>query len=171
MKERETVNNIYLTGMPGSGKSALGKEASRELNKEFIDMDSLIENKAGKSINEIFNEEGEASFRALEKEVLKNVSECSGLLVSTGGGIILDPENVQRMKESGTVILIDRPLELLVKYIDIRKRPLLKNGKEEIRNLYQKRYDLYRKSADIVLINDNGMEKALEKLLQYIKEN
>ena len=165
------MNNIYLTGMPGSGKSALGKEASRELNKEFIDMDSLIENKAGKSINKIFNEEGEASFRALEKEVLKNVSECSGLLVSTGGGIILDPENVQRMKESGTVILIDRPLELLVKYIDIRKRPLLKNGKEEIRNLYQKRYDLYRKSADIVLINDNGMEKALEKLLQYIKEN
>ena len=163
------MNNIYLIGMPGCGKSALGKAAAKELNKGFIDMDSHIEDKAGKTINEIFCEEGEASFRMKEKDALKNISECTDLLVSTGGGIILDQENVQRMKESGTVILIDRPLELLVKYIDIRKRPLLKKGREEIINLHQKRYDLYLESADKILINDNGFESALLKLLNYIK--
>lgn len=162
------MNNIYLTGMPGSGKTTLAQGAAEKTNMKFVDLDALVEEKYCGSINEIFAEHGEAYFRGLEKAALKEAAAASGLFVATGGGIVLDPENVNIMQQSGTIIFIDRPLSNLLLDIETEKRPLLKEGREALVKLYEKRYEIYKSTADKIIINDGGTQEALDKLLTLL---
>ena len=164
-KLREDKENIVLTGMPGSGKSTIGKELAQKTKKEFLDTDALIEEKAGKSISEIFAQHGEAYFRDLETEVILEVSKKAGAVIATGGGVVLRQENVDALKLNGRVFYIDRPVHMLIPTDD---RPLA-GTKEAIRQRYRERSSIYKNTADVVIKNPHTSEKAVCKIMETLK--
>ena len=139
--------NIVLIGMPGSGKSAVGQELSRRTGLPLRDTDRLIEERAGKSIPELFRESGEAAFRDLESEVIRELSLQGGQILSTGGGAVLRPENVRVLRQNGRLFWLDRDPEALVPTDD---RPLADSA-EKIRQLYAVREPVYRAAADEII--------------------
>ena len=147
------MNNIYITGMMGCGKTTLGKELAKAAGRPFVDLDDEIVRRAGKSIPEIFAEEGEEAFRQRETEALRALSERENLIVACGGGTILREENVALMRETGRVLLNDRPLSRILSDITYDGRPVIAGGEEKLRRVYAERYTLYRKTCDVRLEN------------------
>ena len=118
--------NIFLVGPMGSGKSSLGKKLAKSLDKKFIDTDKEIEKKENKTINEIFENEGEKYFREKEKEFLTNIPNNLNMVIATGGGIVTDQENREKLKEN-RVIFLNASVERQSKRTSRSdKRPLLK---------------------------------------------
>ena len=116
--------NIVLIGMPGCGKTTLGKILNKELSMEFYDMDNYIERKTDKKISELF-EKGENYFRDIESLACEELSKNKNVIISTGGGVIKRKENIDFLKENGIVIFIDRSVDDIIGDVDISKRPLL----------------------------------------------
>lgn len=137
--------NIVLIGMPGCGKTTIGKLIADELDKEFVDTDSEIIKQINMPISDYFGKYGEESFRKIESEVIKRISAEQSSVIATGGGAVLNPDNIRLLKENGTVVFIDRPLEKLVTTSD---RPLSSN-REMLMKRYNERYQIYCSSADI----------------------
>ncbi len=136
--------NIVLIGMPGSGKSAVGQILAEKTGRPFADTDQLIVEKAGKSIPDIFREDGEEAFRDLESEVIRDVSLQGGQILSTGGGAILRPENVTVLRQNGRLFWLDRNPEDLIPTDD---RPLADTD-AKMKQLYRVRKPLYQAAAD-----------------------
>ena len=155
--------NVVLIGMPSCGKSSIGRAVAEKLNREFIDTDSVIEQRVGKSIPQIFNEHGEEYFRRLETQVIKDVCIESGKVIATGGGVVKKSENEFFIKCNSKVIYIDRNVELLV----TDGRPLSKD-KDTIKRLYNERKDLYNKIADIVVENNGDISCAINGVLNCL---
>ena len=139
--------NVVLTGMPASGKSTVGKIIAKELNREFIDTDILIEKAEGKTIPEIFSQYGEKYFRDVEERLIKSIAADAGKVIATGGGAILREANVDALKENGKIFFIDRPLESLMPTSD---RPLA-SDRDAIKKRYTERYEIYRNTADVAV--------------------
>ena len=158
--------NIVLIGMPMSGKTTLGKMLASAFNKEFIDIDKEIVKKENMSINEIFETKGEEYFRKIEKEFYKEYAKKNGLIISTGGGIVKNIESINRLKENGMVIFIDRKVE---KMIINNKRPLSKS-KEDIIKLYNERYNLYLKHSDKRITNNGSKKRAVIYMVEAFYE-
>jgi len=146
-KTLQKVQNIVLIGMPGCGKSTIGKKMAAETGKKFVDTDALVEEKAGRSIPDIFKDEGEAAFRALEAEVIADVCKENGQVVATGGGSVLNLENVRNMRQNGTVIFIKRDISKL----PVEGRPLSKS--HDLGEMYKERLPFYEAAADSVMEN------------------
>ena len=155
--------NIVLIGMPASGKSTNGKKIAKYLGREFYDSDTVIEKAEKLTIKEIFANLGETVFREKEHDTIKDLSKLSGVVISTGGGVILNPENIRYLKKNGKIYFIDRELE---KLICTDSRPLSSN-KKDLTALYEFRHPLYEKYADYVLKNDN----TFLELKEIINEN
>ena len=156
--------NIVLIGMPGCGKTTLGKILNTELAMEIYDMDNCIERKANKKISELF-EKGENYFRDIESVVCKELSKKKNVIISTGGGVIKRKENIDFLKENGIVIFIDRSVDDIIGDVDISKRPLLKEGKEKVLKLYEERYLLYKNYADKIVVNNTNIEDTKNKII------
>ena len=139
--------NLVLIGMPGSGKSAVGKILTETTGKPLADTDQLIVEKAGKSIPEIFREDGEPAFRDLESEIIRELSLQGGQVISTGGGAVLRPENVTLLRQNGRLFWLDRAPDSLVPTDD---RPLADTA-AKMKQLYQEREPVYRASADMII--------------------
>ncbi len=160
------MNNIYLVGFMCSGKSTVGKLLAKELGKEFIDIDKLIEKQTGKKITQIFKEKGESYFRKLEKEKIKEISDKKGLVVSTGGGLGADLENMNLMKKTGTVIWLKVSIDTVLKRCGTdRSRPMLSLPDEKLKQLFREREDVY-KLADITIETEG---KTPEQVFNEIK--
>lgn len=136
--------NIVLTGMPGSGKSTVGRVLARQLDRELVDTDTEIIRVAKKPIPEIFAQRGERGFRDLESQVIQEVSRRTGLVIATGGGAILREENVRRLRQNGRIYFLDRPAEDILPTDD---RPLARDM-EAVRQRYAERYPRYTSTAD-----------------------
>ena len=136
--------NIVLTGMPGSGKSTVGRVLARQLDRELVDTDTEIIRLAKKPIPEIFAQRGERGFRDLESQVIQEVSRRTGLVIATGGGAILREENVRRLRQNGRIYFLDRPAEDILPTDD---RPLARDM-EAFRQRYAERYPRYTSTAD-----------------------
>ena len=150
--------NVVLIGMPGCGKSTVGKYLSSLRNMKVIDTDALIVQKEGKEITQIFAEVGESGFRDIESEVIREVSSLQHVIISTGGGSILRPENVALLKENGKTCFLDCPLSIL-KATDSRP---LSNTQDKLRQRFEERYDKYCACADIrIECTDNFMDNAV----------
>ena len=156
--------NIVLIGMPGCGKTTLGKILNKELSMEFYDMDNYIEIKTDKKISELF-EKGENYFRDIESLACEELSKNKNVIISTGGGVIKRKENIDFLKENGIVIFIDRSVDDIIGDVDISKRPLLKEGKEKVLKLYEERYLLYKNYADEIVVNNKNIEDTKNKII------
>ena len=160
--------NIVLIGMPGCGKTTIGKILADELNKDFTDTDDEIIKRINMPITEYFAKHGEESFRRLESEVIKEISACQSSVIATGGGAVLNPDNIRLLKENGTVIFIDRPLEKLVTTAD---RPL-SSSRELLEKRYKERYGLYCAAADIKIDAVNEIEQNVKNIEEvFLNEN
>lgn len=156
--------NTVLIGMPSCGKSSVGKRLSELTSREFIDSDEEIIKSAQKSIAQIFNEVGENGFRKLEKEVICELSKKNGVIISTGGGAVLDCENVKRLSQNGVIFFIDRSLEKLITTDD---RPLSRDTLS-LKKLYDTRYPIYVKSAHITINGDGTVDDVTEEIMRKI---
>ena len=146
-KTLQKVQNIVLIGMPGCGKSTIGKRLAAQQGKKLIDTDTLVEQKAGKSIPEIFAQDGEAAFRALEAEVIEAVGKENGQVIATGGGAVLSLENVRNLRQNGTVVFIKRDIDKLAR----EGRPL--SQAQDLADMYKERLPFYEAAADTVMEN------------------
>jgi shikimate kinase len=149
--------NLFLVGLPGAGKSTLGRQLARRLNKHFVDADTELENRLGVSIPTIFEIEGEAGFRDREEVTLAELTQLVDVVLSTGGGAVLRPANRARLKENGTVVYLHADPHVLWERVrHSRNRPLLQTGDPRIRlaTLYGERDALYREVADHVIESD-----------------
>ncbi len=154
--------NIVLIGMPGSGKTATGMALSRLTGRDFCDTDALITENAGKSIPEIFLEDGEPAFRRLETETLKRVSKKSGAVIATGGGIVTIPENLRLIRQNSTCVLLDRDLSSLPS----DGRPLsIKNG---VAALAEKRLPLYNEWCDVKIAVRSGVNATANTIREVL---
>lgn len=151
----------------GSGKSTIGERLAEKLSKSFVDTDHYIEKKHNEKIANIFKTKGEKTFRSYEKEALKEVSSFD--IVATGGGIVENKENIKTMKTNGVIVFLNTPFEqITTRLTHDQNRPLWdSNLKEEMNNLYKRRYLLYKEAADII-INTSG--KSIEEIVVEIKD-
>lgn len=139
--------SLVLIGMPGCGKSTIGRLLAQKTGKEFYDTDDIIIQKAGMPISRIFNQCGEKAFRDMEQKCIAELSLKNGAVIATGGGAILRPENVHNLKKNGQLLFLDRPLEDIIPTED---RPLSAN-REELYNRAKERMPLYRREADRII--------------------
>jgi shikimate kinase len=149
--------NLFLVGMPGAGKSTLGRQLARRLNKHFVDADTELEQRLGVSIPTIFEIEGEAGFRDREEATLADLTQLVDVVLSTGGGAVLRAVNRVRLKENGTVVYLHAdPAVLWERVRHSRNRPLLQTGdpRHRLAALYGERDALYRQVADHVIESD-----------------
>ena len=112
---------------------------------------------------------GEDYFRENETNVCKEIGKLNGYIISTGGGIVLNPVNIKYLKENGIIVFIDRPLNNIKKDVDISSRPLLKEGSDKLDKLYNQRYQLYLDACDIRLVNDDSLEIVTDRLVELLK--
>ncbi len=161
---------LSLIGMPGSGKTTLGRLVARELGWDFVDMDDAIQDMAGRTIPELFSQ-GEPVFRQWEARVCARLSSVDRpTVVACGGGVVLTPGNIDALKAGGPVLFLDRPLAHIAGDIDRSTRPLLRDGMDRLYQLYADRYSLYRAAGDAVIQNDATQEVAVAAILVYLKE-
>ncbi|MGL5253744.1 MAG: shikimate kinase [Brevinema sp.] len=158
------MKNIALIGMMGSGKSLLSKMLSQNISRPLYSMDAEIEKQAGKTIVDIFKEEGEPAFRAWEKKLSQALSEQEGLIIDCGGGLITQEESVNFIKKSSILVFIQRPIDDILSTINKKTRPLAKDEQNFI-NLYQDRLPLYQKYSDFT-INNIKIDKTLQELIK-----
>jgi len=156
--------NIILIGMPGCGKSTIGSKIAKALERPFYDTDALIEERAGKPIPQIFAEDGEQHFRLLETKVLAEVSALSGVVISTGGGIIKRQENHSLLRQNGLIIFVDRPIQKL----STNGRPL-SSSLDAVAKLHEERLPIYRMLADYTLDNSGKIEQSISEIMRIIK--
>lgn len=161
-KIERITKNVILIGMPGSGKSAAGASLARLTGRFFCDTDEMIAEKAGKSIPEIFLEDGVEAFRRMETEALAETSKKSGLVIATGGGIVTVPENLNLIRQNSTCVFLDRSL----KSLPTDGRPLsIKDGVEA---LAEKRLPLYNEWCDVKLAVQGGVEETATMIRQVL---
>ncbi|MFP3872943.1 MAG: shikimate kinase AroK [Thiohalophilus sp.] len=167
-----SVNNIFLVGLMGAGKTTIGRQLAQDLGKEFIDSDHEIEARTGVNIPLIFELEGEAGFREREAAMLDELTGRDNVVLATGGGAVLREENRRHLKQRGTVVYLQANVkQLLERTRKDKNRPLLQTDDPEARltRLLQEREPLYLELADVVVNTDHGnirsvVDTILEKL-------
>ena len=163
------MKNLYIVGMMGAGKTCIGKIVAKKRRLRFIDTDAFIEVRAGMSVAEIFDREGEEGFRKRETETLRFLSKKKNCVISTGGGIVTREENIELMRNSGTVVWLKRDLNTVIENPRIRKRPLLAEDPTVIFDLMEKRTPAYKKACHFVVYNDEDRMGAVNEILRIIE--
>lgn len=162
-------NNIFLVGMPGAGKTTVGRQLARRLQRAFIDADHEIEARTGVRIPLIFDIEGEQGFRDREAKVIAELANESNLIVATGGGAVLRPENRAALKQGGTVVYLRATPRLLFERTRLDpNRPLLQVADPmlKLEELFAQRDPLYREVADLVV---NSLGGSINHLVKQVE--
>ena len=171
LKQRLSGRSIYLIGMMGSGKTSTGRPLAKRLGYGFVDADAVIEQVAGCTIPEIFERDGEAGFRAIERQVLNTISQRHSLVVATGGGVVSKPENWGQL-HSGIVVWLDVVPDQWLQRLkaDSTVRPLLQTADPEaaLNALLNERRPLYAEADLTVVINDETPDVVADGILQLL---
>ena len=168
-------NSIALIGFMGTGKTVVGKVLAERLGKEFLEMDALIEQKAGKAIPEIFQREGEEAFRQLEIEAAKQVSQRKNVVIACGGGVVLNKINIDRLKKESLLVYLKASPEVILRRTssDTSERPLLKadNRALAVNELLRFRKPFYERAADITIDTSKlDIDSVVEQIISKVKE-
>lgn len=155
--------NIVIIGMPGCGKSAVGRLLSEMLDMPFVDTDTMVEQGQGMTIPEIFTQFGEPAFRDMESRAAQAAAGMEGAIIATGGGMVLRQENMQALAAAGVVFFRDRPVEDIAGQ-DMTGRPLVGADTDRLYRLYDERIHLYRKYADHIISNTQTAQQAADKI-------
>jgi len=165
--------NIIFIGFMGSGKSSVGRSISKKFNKLFLDIDSMIENREDMKINDIFQKNGEKSFRDIERSFAQFIKQSiSNSIISVGGGF---PTAVKKIQNLGFVIYLDIDFDFMVSELsrykdEVEKRPLMQNL-DMARAIYDSRKDIYRSQSDITIqISDKNLESVVEEVEKFMIE-
>lgn len=162
--------HVFLIGMPGCGKSCLGRRVAMKLQTPYLDTDHYLADRTGLNTAQLFTAYGETAFRDGETRLLQDLCGARPGIISTGGGLALREENQRIMKNQGYIVLIDRPIEDIMMDIRAEKRPLLaQKGKDEIERIYEERMPIYRSIADATLCNDKGFQMGITVLEAILK--
>jgi shikimate kinase len=168
--------SIALIGFMGTGKTVVGKRLAEKLGKEFLELDAIIEKKAGKSIPEIFRQDGEISFRELEIAVTREVANVRNAVIACGGGIVLNKINIDRLRKECVIVCLTASPQVIIKRTsgDTDERPLLAVSDRawQIEELMKFREPYYKGSADIMINTsrmntDSVVERIIGKLEDY----
>ena len=155
---RAQMENIILVGMPGCGKTTIGRLLARETGKQFVDADEALEARVGRKITDIIPTDGEAAFRCLETETLAELGKQSGFVIATGGGCVTQERNYPLLHQNGTILWLTRALDKL----PTEGRPLSQTGK--LQQMLATRLPMYRRFADAVIENDGTVEETLAQI-------
>jgi shikimate kinase len=161
--------NIYLVGLMGAGKTTVGRQLAKRLQRRFLDSDHEIEARTGVRIPVIFEIEGESGFRRRESQVLEELAREPDLILATGGGAVLAPENRKCLRESGIVVYLHAPPDVLYERTrHDRNRPLLQvdDPLAKLRELYGQRDPIYRETAHIVVDSKHGAAGQLAQRIE-----
>lgn len=162
-------NKILLIGMPGCGKTTIGKLLSKELNYNFVDMDKYIVDISGQTIKSLFDE-GEENFRNFESKACMELSLKRNYVISSGGGVVKRKKNIDLFENESIIIFIDRPIEKIIEDVDTETRPLLSEGKERLHKLFEERYELYNNYCNIKVINDGYLKNIVLEIESKLKD-
>jgi len=168
------MRSIILIGFMGTGKTLVGRRLAEILGMTFIDTDTLIEEAVGMSIGQLFERHGEPYFRNLERQVVASISEDHSQVVATGGGVVLDGENVAHLKKMGTMIHLSARADVILDRIrNQSQRPLLQteNAKKRIESLLAQRAPSYALADLEIDTSELGCEDVVERILRYLQES
>ena len=162
------MNNIILVGFMGTGKSVVGKLLAKKLHIDFVELDKMIETREKMPIKDIFEKKGELYFRQVEKEVVKEAGLRKNIVISAGGGSIVDEDNFKNLKNSGTIICLKASPETIIKRTkDLKTRPLLNvpDTKKQIEELLKKREAYYNKADFNINTDKLNIEQVVEEII------
>jgi len=166
------MKNIYLVGFMGTGKTVVGREIARHKNWRFLDLDELIELKEKTAITEIFAKKGEPYFRKVESKALKEVAKEKNFVVACGGGIVIDPENIKTMKETGLMICLAAGAEVILKRISGHThRPLLNvpDPRKQVELLLKLRAPYYAKAHKNIDTSKLSVKEVVNRILKIAR--
>ena len=166
------MKNIVLIGFMGTGKTTIATQLANKLRLRYISTDSLIEKRENRTINEIFTKEGEDYFRDVESDVIREVSSQEGLVIDTGGGVVMREENLTNLKSTGVVICLTADEEaIMARTKKYKHRPLLnvEDPKLKIRSLLAKRTPLYAKCDHSIDTGKFTIRQVIEKIMEIVK--
>ena len=170
-----TDRAIILCGFMGCGKNTVGTVLARQLNREFLDTDRVIEQQAGMSVSEIFASRGEPEFRAMEREVCRRLAQKKDCVVATGGGALTFPENARSFREAGCpVVLLDVPLRVILRRLqNDTTRPLLQQPDKEqaARQLFDRRLPVYRAAATLTVDGNRSPAQTAREIVQRLESS
>ncbi len=160
---------VYLVGMPGSGKTTVGREVAGRLGVPFVDLDAEVERTAGRSVPQLFEERGEDAFRALEARALLDVSRHDPSVVACGGGVVLEPANRVTLRNTGVCVFVDVPLEQLRERVrPAADRPLIR-ADGDLERLLAAREPLYREFAAHVVDGSGSPKGVADAILEELR--
>jgi shikimate kinase len=168
--------SVALIGFMGTGKTVVGKELAAKLGKRFIELDSLIEREAGKSIREIFREDGEIAFRELEIEVTRAIAGTKDAVIACGGGLVLNKINIDRLRQECVIVYLTASASAILRRTmqDAGSRPLLAGSSrlQKIRELSKSRQPYYRQAADIIINTSRlSIKTVVKRIEEELKDN
>lgn len=173
MLSADDRRNIVVCGFMATGKSSVGKRLAEIMSYDFLDLDTVIEAEAGMSIPEIFSSQGEPEFRALESRMVERIAEKTGYVIAAGGGTIVDPKNLARLKSSGIIITLTADVQTILQRVGKGDdRPMLweEDLEKRIRTLLKKREDSYSK-ADIILDTSSiSIDEVAQQLVERLRD-
>ncbi len=163
------MKNIVLIGMPGSGKTSVGAVLAEKLGRELLDTDAMVEAVEGVSISTLFQQWGERYFRDVESAMARKAAQALGAVISTGGGMVLRPENMEALGATGIICFIDRGPEEIARD-DHTGRPLIGGDSDRVFGLYRQRIGLYRNYARYTVASRNTAGETAQALLDMLED-
>lgn len=164
------MKNIVLIGIMGCGKTTVSKLLSEKLNLPVIDMDEYLIDKHQCSINDMFAV-SEEHFRDLESQACIDLAKLDGYIISTGGGVVKRNQNSDVLRQTGTVIYLDRPIDNIITDVTTANRPLLKDGPQKLYQLHDERHQLYLDACDYHILNNGTLDEVVNQIVKIIKNN
>lgn len=161
--------NIVLIGMPGAGKTTIGRKLGKALGRPVLDADDKVVEQTGRTIKDLF-QEGEDVFRQAETAAVKTLAAMDGIIISCGGGVVKRPENIAFLQATGKIFFLNRDLAAIAGCVDKVTRPLLNSAEDRLTQLYKERMPLYLKYADYTIPVDEDFDKTTEYIVELVKK-
>ncbi len=161
--------NIVLIGMPGAGKTTIGRKLSKALGRPVLDADDKVVEQTGRTIKDLF-QEGEDVFRQAETEAVKTLAAMDGIIISCGGGVVKRPENIGYLQQNGKIFFLNRDLAAIAGSVDKVTRPLLNSAEDRLTQLYKERLPLYLKYADYTIPVDEDFDKTTKYIIELVRK-